>query len=110
MDRAVQVRRSSEATPSHSGSVPAVLRSTLVSALVLLAVAPATSRAAAPAAFGGPTGRRALDGDWYVRLDAGDSGARRGWAAGRFAGRRVRLPYAPNARNLSADSSYQGSV
>src|SRR3954464_10147696 len=53
----------------------------------------------APVASGGPTGRIALDGTW----------------TGKFAGavRRVKLPYAPNARAVSGaagERSFQGGV
>src|SRR3954449_9472899 len=53
----------------------------------------------APVASGGPTGRIALDGTWTVK----------------FAGavRRVKLPYAPNARAVSGaagERSFQGGV
>src|SRR3954468_18164662 len=53
----------------------------------------------APVASGGPTGRIALDGTWTVK----------------FAGavRRVKLPYAPNARAVSGaagERSFQGAV
>jgi hypothetical protein len=54
----------------------------------------------APAAVAGPTGRRALDGVWTVRVAGGPV-------------RRVRLPYSPNARTVSgpaADVSYAGTV
>src|SRR3954452_24823056 len=64
----------------------------------------------APAAFAGPTGRRALDGDWFVRLDRGGHGSALGFAGGRFGGRRVRLPYVPNARHVAAMGSYEGSI
>jgi hypothetical protein len=50
-----------------------------------------------PMAFGGPDGRRALDGAWIVS-------ARRGGP-----GRRVRVPYVPNAGSLSR-ASYAGAV
>ncbi|HEX6026921.1 MAG TPA: glycoside hydrolase family 2 TIM barrel-domain containing protein [Solirubrobacter sp.] len=68
-----------------------------------------TSAAARPAggppmAFGGPTGRRALDGDWVVRLGRGGS------PDGRFDGRTVRVPYSPNARNLTSLESYRGTI
>jgi beta-galactosidase/beta-glucuronidase len=50
----------------------------------------------APAAYGGPTGRRALDGEWTVRLGG--------------TVRRVRVPFSPNARRLYSMASYRGSV
>jgi hypothetical protein len=64
----------------------------------------------APAAFAGPTGRRALDGDWFVRLDRADRGSALGFARGRFEGGRVRLPYVPNARHVAEMDSYDGSI
>jgi hypothetical protein len=50
-----------------------------------------------PVAFGGPDGRRALDGAWIVS-------ARRGGP-----GRRVHIPFSPNAGSLTL-SSYAGAV
>jgi hypothetical protein len=50
-----------------------------------------------PTAWGGPDGRRALDGAWIVS-------ARRDGP-----GRRVHVPYSPNAGSLSA-RSYAGAV
>jgi beta-galactosidase/beta-glucuronidase len=69
------------------------------------AAAPAARAAAAPAphapmAAGGPTGRRALDGPWTVRVAGGRA-------------RRVRLPYAPNARAVTGpegERGYEGAV
>ena len=49
-----------------------------------------------PLAFGGPTGRRALDGRWTLRLGG--------------AVRSVRVPFSPNARSLSSMASYRGSI
>jgi hypothetical protein len=62
-----------------------------------------------PVAWGGPDGRRALDGAWVVREDPGDTGAARGFSRGGFGGRRVHVPFSPNARTLSA-GSYAGSI
>src|SRR5918998_1090529 len=64
----------------------------------------------APAAFSGPGGRRALDGAWVVRRDDAGRGSALGFPAGRFGGRRVRVPYAPNARDVTDMKSYEGSV
>ena len=66
-----------------------------------------------PAAWGGPDGRRALDGAWVVRDDPQDRGAARGWARGGFAGRRVHVPFSPNAGTVTGPGalhSYHGSV
>jgi hypothetical protein len=66
-----------------------------------------------PLTWGGPDGRRALDGAWVVRDDPRNRGAGRGWAHGRFAGRRVHLPSVPNATTVTgpgATRSYHGSV
>ncbi|HWI71857.1 MAG TPA: glycoside hydrolase family 2 TIM barrel-domain containing protein [Baekduia sp.] len=63
-----------------------------------------------PVAFGGPDGRRALDGVWVVRGDPGNAGAARGWSRGDFgSGARVHVPYSPNAGALTL-RSYAGSV
>ena len=54
-----------------------------------------------PAVVTGPTGRRALDGLWTVRV------------AGGGPPRRVRLPYSPNAGAVSGPAgraSFEGSV
>lgn len=60
-------------------------------------VSPRVDPAHPPVAFGGPDGRRALDGAWVVS-------SRRGGP-----GRRVHLPYSPNARSLTS-ASYAGAV
>src|SRR3954451_7563211 len=52
-----------------------------------------------PLAWGGPTGRMALDGTWTVRTEG--------------AVRRVKVPYSPNAHAVSGragEASFQGSV
>ncbi|HET6505743.1 MAG TPA: glycoside hydrolase family 2 TIM barrel-domain containing protein [Baekduia sp.] len=61
------------------------------------AASPRVDPAHPPVAFGGPDGRRALDGAWVVS-------SRRGGP-----GRRAHLPYSPNARSLTL-SSYAGAV
>ena len=66
-----------------------------------------------PVAWGGPDGRGALDGAWVVRDDPGNAGAARGWSRGGFSGRRVHVPYSPNARTVRGAAglrSYAGSV
>src|SRR4051794_2327083 len=66
-----------------------------------------------PMAFGGPDGRRALDGAWVVRDDAAGRGWALRWSRGTFAGRRATLPFSPNAataRGATAARSYAGSV
>ena len=74
-----------------------------------LGAPPRVDPAHPPVAWGGPDGRRALDGAWVERDDPGDTGAARGFSRGRFSGRRVHVPFSPNARTLSA-GSYAGSV
>ena len=54
-----------------------------------------------PMAFGGPDGRVALDGPWVVRRDPALRGVAAGWPLGRFAGRRVTVPYSPNASHVT---------
>src|SRR3954454_16579429 len=68
-------------------SVEVVLRLALLLTLVF-----ATPAGAAPMAFGGPTGRVALDSGWRV------------------GGHMVTVPYSPNAKRLSSMRSYRGSV
>jgi hypothetical protein len=80
------------------------------------AVAPALVRVDGehpPVAWGGPDGRRALDGTWVERGDRRDSGLDGGWRRGTFAGRDVQLPFSPNAgtvRGTAGMRSYQGSI
>ena len=73
-----------------------------------------TGPGAGPAvAYAGPTGRVALRGDWIVRLDPADHGTTSGWQRGRFGGRRVSLPYSPNAGHVTGEAgkrSFAGSV
>jgi beta-galactosidase/beta-glucuronidase len=48
-----------------------------------------------------------------VREDPGDTGAARGFSRGRFSGRRVHVPFSPNARTVTGAAglrSYAGSV
>jgi beta-galactosidase/beta-glucuronidase len=66
-----------------------------------------------PVAWGGPDGRRALDGPWIERGDRRDAGLGRRWSRGTFAGREVQVPFSPNAatvRGTAGMQSYQGSV
>jgi hypothetical protein len=60
-------------------------------AVLLVLIFPA-SAGAAPMAFGGPTGRRALTEPWMVR------------------GRTVHVPYVVNAHDLTSLESYRGAV
>src|SRR3954447_6949902 len=76
----------------------------LVLALLLL---PASAHGAG---FGGPTGRRALDGPWTVRLDPQARGSARGYASGAFTGRDVRIPWVANGRDVSSLTAYRGSI
>jgi beta-galactosidase/beta-glucuronidase len=61
-------------------------------------------------AYGGPTGRRALDTGWVVRMDPASRGVARGYPAGRFNGKRTSVPYSPNATQVSSMDAYRGSV
>jgi hypothetical protein len=79
---------------------------------------PRVDAAHPPMAFGGPDGRRALDGAWVVRkvvtgsdpLSRVDSrGLSLRGPKGDFGGARVDLPYSPNAGELTL-RSYAGSV
>lgn len=66
-----------------------------------------------PSVRTGSVGRLALDGRWRVALDPQDRGGRRKWHRGGFDGRAVRLPYVPNAMNITGEEgerSFQGSV
>jgi hypothetical protein len=66
-----------------------------------------------PAERSGPDGRVALRGPWTVRGDRADRGAALGWSRGGFAGRRVDLPFSPNARAVDGPRgavSFAGSV
>lgn len=67
----------------------------------------------APQIRTGAAGRVALDGRWTVALDPRGTGERRGFAHGRFEGRSVRLPYVPNAGEITGkagERSFEGSV
>ena len=62
-------------------------------------------RRAAPSGAGGAPGLRArwragLDGPWIVRGDRAGRGEALGWRTGDFAGRRITLPFSPNARHV----------
>jgi hypothetical protein len=85
---------------------------------VSMAAPPRVDAAHPPMAFGGPDGRRALDGAWVLRkvvtgsdpLSEVDSrGLTPPGARGAFGGARVRVPYSPNAGELTL-RSYAGSV
>jgi hypothetical protein len=67
----------------------------------------------APAVRTGPAGRVALDGRWRVTTDPAGTGADRGFHRGRFDGRAVRLPFVPNAGEITGEAgvrSFEGSV
>jgi hypothetical protein len=77
------------------------------------AAPPRIDEAHPPVAWGGPDGRRALDGEWLERTDPAARGEALGWPAGGFTGSRVRLPYSPNAgtvRGAAGLRSHLGSV
>ena len=105
----------------HSARVNPASRSmacALGAATIALGSATPAARAApadgVPVTHAGPTGRRALDTGWYVRLDPAGRGIRS--AAIRpagSAGRPVRVPYSPNAGHVTdarALASYRGSI
>ncbi|MFL5839342.1 MAG: hypothetical protein ACJ77Z_02690, partial [Thermoleophilaceae bacterium] len=50
-----------------------------------------------PAALTGAVGRVALGSAWYYKADPANVGLARRWRAQRFQGRRVQVPYVPNA-------------
>ena len=79
-------------------------------AVLLVLLACAAPASAATMAYGGPTGRRALDTGWVVRMDPAGSGVSRGYPAGHFSGRTVTVPYSPNAANVSSMASHRGSI
>ncbi|HEV2770875.1 MAG TPA: glycoside hydrolase family 2 TIM barrel-domain containing protein [Solirubrobacteraceae bacterium] len=90
-----------------------------VLAVVVLQVAPSFSEGAPEAGPGtprihaGPDGRIRLGGPWVVRLDPSNRGADRGWASGNFAGKRVTVPYVPQAGAIRGErgiATYQGNV
>jgi hypothetical protein len=86
-----------------------------VAALALVAGATGEQRRPAPAvpAASGPAGARPLDGPWIVRGDRAGRGAALGWRAGGFGGRRVTVPFSPNARHVrgvAGERSFAGSV
>jgi hypothetical protein len=94
-----------------------LIGSGLLAALAVVAAAPAhgggLTRTAPPAIAEGPPGRVALAGPWVERDDPADAGLALGWSGGRFGGRRVSLPYSPNATQTAghaAIASYDGSV
>lgn len=62
---------------------------------------------------GGPTGRLALTGPWRITTDRYDFGGLKGYQAGAFDGRAVRLPHVPNATKLTGQAgveSHRGTV
>jgi hypothetical protein len=66
-----------------------------------------------PVAQSGPDGRVALRGPWTVRGDRAGRGTALGWSRGGFAGRRVDVPFSPNAgsvRGRRGALSFAGSV
>ncbi len=79
-------------------------------ATILALLAFAAPASAAPMAYGGPTGRRALDTGWVVRMDPAGQGVKRGYPAGGFSGRAVTVPYSPNAADVSSMDSHRGSI
>jgi beta-galactosidase/beta-glucuronidase len=93
----------------------AVCLAAVVAVLALVAGAIGEQRHPAPALppTSGPTGARVLDGPWIVRGDRAGRGEALGWRTGHFAGRRVTLPFSPNARHvrgLAGERSFAGSV
>jgi beta-glucuronidase len=95
--------------------VLAVCLAALVVVLALVAGAIGEQRHPAPALppTSGPSGAHVLDGPWLVRGDRAGRGEALGWRTGHFAGRRITLPFSPNARHvrgLAGERSFAGSV
>jgi Glycosyl hydrolases family 2, TIM barrel domain/Glycosyl hydrolases family 2, sugar binding domain/Glycosyl hydrolases family 2 len=66
-----------------------------------------------PVAYSGAIGRVALGGVWTYKADPGNAGLARRWFVQRFGGRRVTLPYSPNAWPVTGPRGYRnfnGSV
>jgi hypothetical protein len=66
-----------------------------------------------PAVRTGAVGRVVLDGRWAVADDPSAAGDRRGFARGRFAGRRIALPHSANAGRITGragERSHEGSM
>jgi hypothetical protein len=67
----------------------------------------------APTTSTGPGDRAQLNGLWRVRRDFADRGLDKGFQAGKFGGRLVRLPYVPDATKISGRrgiSYFRGTV
>src|SRR4051812_3143134 len=64
---------------------------------MLAGAPPPAAELAPPAVHAGPAGRVAVAGPWEVALDPRGAGSARGFQVGAFRGRRVTLPYVPNA-------------
>ena len=65
-----------------------------------------------PHAFSGPVGRTRLGGTWGYKAEP-RSGPPRGWAAGKFRGKHVSVPYVPNAWPVTGKRgarNFNGSV
>ena len=61
----------------------------------------------------GPTDRAALRHGWTLALDPVDHGVAQGFPAGRFAGRPVTVPYAPNGADVTGEAgkrSFRGTI
>jgi hypothetical protein len=56
---------------------------------------------AEPTIYAGPGDRVQLNGLWRFRRDKDDSGLDKGFAAGKFGGELVRVPYVPDATKIS---------
>lgn len=73
----------------------------------------AVSRLEPSVIHAGPTGRLALRGPWRVVEDPRNHGHDKGYPAGDFRGKRVSLPYSPNAKTLTGTAgarSHDGSI
>jgi beta-glucuronidase len=86
-----------------------------VAVLALVAGATGEQRRPAPAlpAASGPGGEQPLDGPWIVRGDRAGRGVALGWRKGGFTGRKVTVPFSPNARHVrgvAGERSFAGSV
>ncbi len=94
-------------------AVPVVLAAVVLVAVLAVVAGGDSGRGRVPGPGAGPGGARLLDGPWIVRGDRAGRGIALGWPQGGFTGRRVRLPFSPNARRVTGRDgarSFQGSI
>jgi hypothetical protein len=68
---------------------------------------------APPLIYAGPGDRAQLDGLWRFRRDPDDTGLDKGFAAGKFGGELVRVPYVPGATRISGRrgiTTFRGTI